>query len=227
MSPAPTDLPDHGGGALAASDQDLLARAYALDSDAASRALYRDWARSYDHTMLQGLQYQSPRLVAALFAHALPDKAAAVVDVGCGTGLVGRALAESGYRCIDGLDISPEMLAVARASSAYRQLLGVDLTAPLPLADGIYDGAVCAGTFTSGHVGAGCLRELLRILKPGAAFAFTVKMAVWESMGFAQTLQALQATGTVEALERRAGALYANSAEPDGWFCILHKRRKV
>jgi len=52
-------------------------------------------------------------------------------------------------------------------------------------------------------------------------------LTVWESMGFAQTLQALQATGTVEALERQAGALYANSAEPDGWFCLLHKRRKV
>jgi len=42
----------------------LLERAYALNGDEQSRALYRDWAETYDETMLQGLNYLSPARVA-------------------------------------------------------------------------------------------------------------------------------------------------------------------
>ena len=68
----------------------LLERAYALDSDEESRALYRDWAETYDETMLQGLLYQSPPTVARHLAEHLPDRTAALLDIGCGTGLLGQ-----------------------------------------------------------------------------------------------------------------------------------------
>ncbi|NDE73932.1 MAG: hypothetical protein EB064_08485, partial [Betaproteobacteria bacterium] len=67
----------------------LLVRAYALQTDDESRALYRDWAETYDNTMLQGLNYQSPALVAGLLAQHLPDRQAQILDIGCGTGLGG------------------------------------------------------------------------------------------------------------------------------------------
>ena len=38
---------------------------------------------------------------------------------------------------------------------------------------------------------ANCLDELFRILKPGAPFAFAVKLDVWESLGFKDKLAAL------------------------------------
>ena len=41
--------------------------------------------------------------------------------------------------------------------------------------DAKIDAAVCCGTFNTGHVYAACLNEAVRILRPGAHFAFGVK----------------------------------------------------
>ena len=96
---------------LDADARALLARAYGLQSQADSQALYRDWATTYDQTMLDGLQYQSPMLVAQMLAQAVPESAAraqaAVLDVGCGTGLAGEALAALGLRWSTGWTSRP------------------------------------------------------------------------------------------------------------------------
>ena len=110
----------------------LLERAYAIDSDAASRALYRDWAETYDATMLEGLRYRSPALVAALLGEHLPDRTAQVLDVGCGTGLAGQSLAELGFELIDGMDISPEMMQVAARRRFQGRDTGPDLHKQTP-----------------------------------------------------------------------------------------------
>jgi predicted TPR repeat methyltransferase len=177
--------------------------------------------------MLDGLQYQSPTLVAQMLAQAIPQAIAraqaAVLDVGCGTGLAGEALAALGFAVVDGLDISPEMMAVAMARGAYRQCLQADLLAALPLADAGYGAAVCCGTFTTGHVDAGCLDEIFRVLRPGAPFAFTVKTSEWERLGFQAALERLQTTGAARADSISPGRLYANSPEPDGMFCLVRR----
>ena len=114
----------------------LLERAYALDGDAASRALYRDWAETYDDTMLQGLGYRSPAVVARMLGEHLADRQALVLDIGCGTGLAGHKLGELGFVAIDGLDLSPEMMQVAARRNVYRNFITADLNRPLPMRDG-------------------------------------------------------------------------------------------
>ncbi len=199
---------------------ELLERAYALDSDEMSRALYRDWAQTYDETMLQGLHYQSPQTVARLLAAHLPDRQAAVLDIGCGTGLLGQGLAEHGFGTIDGLDVSPEMMQVAERCGVYRRFIEADLNLPLAMPDASYDGASCCGTFTHGHVGAGCLDELFRVLRSGAPFAFTVKLEVFDSLGFKDKLAALVQQGTIRMLSFAHDRHYATSDQPDGVFCV-------
>ncbi len=201
----------------------LLERAYAIDSDEASRALYRDWAETYDATMLGGLRYRSPALVAALLADHLPDRTAQLLDVGCGTGLAGQFLAELGFSVIDGLDISPEMMQVARRRGIYRHFVAADLNHPLDMPDAHYDGATCSGTFTHGHVDARCLDELFRILRPGAPFAFTVKREVWEPLGFQRALARLVAGGRITEAANRLDKHYDSSEQPDGVFCVYRR----
>lgn len=198
----------------------LLERAYALDSDEKSRALYRDWAQTYDETMLQGLHYQSPQTVARLLAAHLPDRQAAVLDIGCGTGLLGQGLAEHGFTTIDGLDVSPEMMQVAQRRGVYRHFLKADLHLPLDIPDARFGGASCCGTFTHGHVDARCLDELFRILQPGAPFAFTVKLEVFETLGFKDRLAALVQGGNIRQLSFSHDRHYATSDQPDGVFCV-------
>ena len=214
---------DPSASALPQNEQELLRRAYGLSSDEESLALYRDWAKTYDKTMLQGLHYQSPRLLAERLSALLPARDGAVLDIGCGTGLAGRELAARGFTVIDGIDISPEMMAVAREQDGYRDLVCADLNARLPLADGAYQGAICCGTFTSGHVRANCLDEIVRVLAAVAPFAFTVKLEVWESFGFKDKLAQLEIAGAIAVVALDPGCLYADSPEADGMFCSVRR----
>ncbi|MEO8545101.1 MAG: class I SAM-dependent methyltransferase [Burkholderiaceae bacterium] len=201
----------------------LLERAYALDGDEQSRALYRDWAETYDDTMLQGLGYRSPAVVARLLGEHLSDRRVPVLDIGCGTGLAGHKLGELGFTAIDGLDLSPEMMQVAARRNVYRNFIAADLNAPLPIADGSYSGASCSGTFTHGHVDARCLAEIFRVLRLGAPFAFTVKLEVWEPLGFKDTLAQLLASGRIAEVAMTHDRHYENSKLPDGVFCVYRR----
>jgi SAM-dependent methyltransferase len=65
-----------------------------------------------------------------------------VLDVPCGTGIVGRGLALHGFRVV-GADISPAMLAVAAEREHAVALLRADLERP-PWRRGAFDAVVCA-----------------------------------------------------------------------------------
>src|SRR5215510_11910475 len=91
----------------------LLRRAYDLNDVAEGQQLYREWAESYDATMLDGLGYTAPRLLVELFAEAAPATFGPILDLACGTGLVGAELAQHGFTPIDGVDLSRAMMDVA------------------------------------------------------------------------------------------------------------------
>ena len=42
-----------------------------------------------------------------------------ILDIGCGTGLIGKYLAQKGFKHMVGLDVSPMMLAKARSKGVY------------------------------------------------------------------------------------------------------------
>ncbi len=203
--------------------EQLLARAYALDNDAEAKALYRDWAETYDTTMIDGLGYLTPARTAELLAENLADREAMILDVGCGTGLAGAELAARGYRCIDALDFSSDMLKVAGARGCYRRLIEADLNLPLDLESESFDALICTGTFTHAHVGATCLDELFRVLKPGGLFACTVHDDVWQPAGFENKVAELDAAGTLETLAHAPGPYFADSEGTDGAY-ILWRR---
>jgi predicted TPR repeat methyltransferase len=203
--------------------KELLARAYDLHDEAETKALYRDWAETYDDTMMDGLGYLTPARTAALLAEHLDDRQTAMLDIGCGTGLAGAELARLGFTVIDALDYSAEMLAVAARRNVYRDFFEADLNRPLDIAASSYGALISTGTFTHAHVGADCLDELFRILQPGGLFACTVHKDVWVPAGFAAKAEALNGAGTLETLSSQPGPYFADSAEPDGYF-ILWRR---
>ena len=80
--------------------QALLERAYSLGNDEEARALYRDWAQSYDETMMDGLGYRTPEATAALLARHTNDKTQPVLDVGSGTGLAGVQRPQGAFKVV-------------------------------------------------------------------------------------------------------------------------------
>ena len=131
-----------------------LSEAYAVETPDDNRDLYARWASTYESGFIARHEYVYHQGVAAVFAEAAGPDDAPVLDVGCGTGLVGVALRALGVDAIDGLDLSPEMLDEARTkvdgdgSPVYGDLHVGDLTAVLDLPDGGVASVISAGTFT-------------------------------------------------------------------------------
>lgn len=185
-----------------------LSSALALSSDEDRLRLYRAWAATYDEGFAVAMEYRLPAHVAAAFLSAGGE--GPVLDVGAGTGLLAAALRELGFAgVIDGVDLSPDMLAVAGIKGLYRNLAKADVTRPLPL-DGGYAGVVSSGTFTHGHVGPEALDLLLGVAAPGALFAFSVNSGVWAERGFDRALAVL--AGRITAPTLAEVAIYGPAA---------------
>jgi len=178
----------------ATSQNPILNRIYNLQGGPEEcQDAYRDWAKSYDEDTVEGMGYVAPRVTADKIASLLkPD--VVILDAGCGTGLAGEALAERGFRTMDGMDISPDMLEVARAKGAYRTLQTEDMTGPLSYESNAYDAVVCVGTFTHAHVGPKGFDELVRITRPGGPIVATVHEDVWGD-GYEAHFARLEADG--------------------------------
>ncbi len=111
--------------------------------------LYDNYAASYDQKLVSSLRYQCPQLIRAALQRHCPDKAA-LLDLGCGTGLCGQAVSAMAAR-LDGVDLSPQMIAKARQRAIYDELTVGDLYPFLEKKVGCYDVIVAAGVFE--HIG--------------------------------------------------------------------------
>ena len=160
---------------------------------------YDRWAATYDAEMAR-FGYRHPTIGLALLARHLPKGAAPVLDAGAGTGLIGEWLAIMGYPLVEALDISEGMLAVAKAKNVYAAFHQLALGGPLPFADGHYAGIIAVGVFTTGHVGAEGLDELIRICRAGGVIVLTVKNTLWHG-GFATRVHQCVAQGQVTLAE--------------------------
>ena len=157
---------------------DRIRRARSLRSVADAAAVYDDWAPDYDADVFDRLGFTGSDRIADLLVAHMDVTDAPVLDLGCGTGAVGARLAKRRVVHIDGVDLSPAMLALARTTRAYRTFVTADLTQPLPFADGAYGASVSAGTFTSGHVGPDAVAECVRVVRPGGLVAWVIGTAV-------------------------------------------------
>jgi predicted TPR repeat methyltransferase len=188
-----------------------LDRAYGLGGPDDARALYDEWAESYDTDLADETQgYVGPEQAADTLVR-IAGTGGTVLDAGCGTGLVGRALADRGVSVVDGVDLSPGMLARAEATGAYRHLAPADLTQPLATPADAYDAVVCVGTLTHGHVGPEVLAEFARVVRPGGYVVATVLDDIWTSGGYEAEADRLVDAGTAELVSAdvtpyRAGA---------------------
>lgn len=91
-----------------------------------SRPLFDNMAEFYDMHMVRGLKYQLPKQVAEKILARHPDRKLNVLDLGCGTGLLGVCLGRlEGY--LIGVDLSSKMIEQAIRHNVYDRFHTVNL----------------------------------------------------------------------------------------------------
>jgi ubiquinone/menaquinone biosynthesis C-methylase UbiE len=126
---------------------------------------YGEWVRSYEQTVQDEMDiHLLERLQTAHWS-----AAGTVLDLACGTGRIGAWLKTRTGAVIDGVDLTPEMLAVARGKGIYRALYNADVTAT-GLGDGEYD--LCVQSLADEHMAtiAPLYREAARVTSATGQF---------------------------------------------------------
>ena len=185
--------------------------------------VFDDYADAFDTHLTTSLAYRVPTdLVALLVRVAAPaTQALDVIDLGCGTGLVGMAIAPFS-RTLTGVDLSPRMVEKSRERGVYQRLVCDDVVRMLrQQPEHSADLLVFADVF----IYIGKLDELMseahRVLRPGGRIAFSIETLA-DATGPTHRLERSgrysQSLGYIEDLASR-GAFAVEATEA----CIIRK----
>lgn len=150
----------------------FLDKAYGARDAESTRQLYDDWAASYEAEVANN-GYATPGRCAEALAANMSDLGAPILDFGCGTGLSGLALRLAGFSTIDGLDLSADMLTVARTKNLYRKLHQIDAGDPLSHTQGDYAAIAAIGVIGAGAAPISVFDTLMDGLATGGRLVFS------------------------------------------------------
>ena len=158
-------------------------------SDAYVRELFDGYASRYDIHMTEHMGYVVHILLAQRVIELVPKSAGMpaprVLDLGCGTGLLGPEL--PGY-ALTGVDLSQPMLELALARN-YLRLVCAELGSFLSeSADAEFAAIIAADTFIYFGDLSEIMRQSVRVLRPGGWLIFNVETPSLPTLeGFEQT----------------------------------------
>ena len=142
-----------------------------------NRGLFDDMAELYDLHMVRTLKYQLPKQIADKLIARYPDKKINVLDLGCGTGLLGVCLGRLDGALV-GVDISKGMIEQAARHNVYDRFHHTNLLDALEdTPASLYQVLAALDVFIyAGDMGQ-AIPSALRILVPGGQFVFSCEAA--------------------------------------------------
>jgi predicted TPR repeat methyltransferase len=174
------------------------------------RALFDQYARHYDLSLIEGLNYRGPQLlseavVAACGALGRAPMFDRALDLGCGTGLAGALLAPR-IDSLVGIDLSPAMIAQARRTGHYNHLHAGDAFDFLAREnDACADLVIAADVLPYvADIGA-VFRQIGRVLEAGGLFAFIAETHAGGGVLLRETLRYAHGRSVVHGALAAAG----------------------
>jgi L-histidine N-alpha-methyltransferase len=219
-----THEPPRGADPRADSRLDAIwSRAYRAKTPDDLKSLYADWAATYDDDHEQVGFFGHTLTAAVLARHLTRRDSSRVLDAGAGTGAAGEALSALGFNDLVAADLSEDMLDQARAKGIYTQLVVADLSLPVDsFGDDSFDAATLVGVFSYGQAPAETLDEIIRLVRPGGAIAFTMRtdFHAEDAMGVASRMRELERKGRWLQIECTEPAPYLPGKDADARFQV-------
>lgn len=141
------------------------------------KQLFNNYAGNYDQHLQNILCYQVPTQLTKLIEETCRPTANAweVLDLGCGTGLMGSAIKPYANDIL-GIDIANDMLEKAKSKTVYDQLICADVKTFVMQCDQQFDLITAADVF--GYIGnlERLFLALINLLKPSGLLAFSIEI---------------------------------------------------
>jgi predicted TPR repeat methyltransferase len=194
------------------------------------RELFDQYAGHFDEHLVDKLGYQTPALLGAAIRRLASLCDARVLDLGCGTGLMGPFLRPLACT-LTGVDLSPRMLDKAREREIYDRLACVEIGEYLDTQAGVFDMVVAADVLVYFGELAPLFGQVRRTLVPGGWFCFSVEasmdagFALRPSNRYAHSLDYVRrlasAAGFTVCAEETADLRTENGAPVAGYLLVL------
>ncbi|KAM7451521.1 Methyltransferase domain [Porites harrisoni] len=147
-----------------------------------------------------------------------------ILDAGAGTGPIGIELLKLGYTDIHALDISQEMLNIAKDKGVpYKRFICCPLTEKKidELETGEFDALISAGTLIKANVRPEALVEMIRIVKTGGLVCFSLRYN--EVDDYQPKMTELEEAGIWEKLSGKKIPYYNREDMPSYGFGFVYK----
>ena len=142
-----------------------------------TRPMFDNMAEFYDLHMVRGLKYQLPKQVGDQILARHPEKKINVLDLGCGTGLLGVCLGRLDGALV-GVDPSMKMIDQAARHNVYDRFHTVNLHDALrETPDGLYQVIAALDVFIYAGDVTEAIPNALRVLVPGGMMVFSFETA--------------------------------------------------
>eukprot|EP00088_Acartia_fossae_P003465 TRINITY_DN11464_c0_g1_i10.p1 TRINITY_DN11464_c0_g1~~TRINITY_DN11464_c0_g1_i10.p1 ORF type:complete len:458 (-),score=145.02 TRINITY_DN11464_c0_g1_i10:683-2056(-) len=144
---------------------------------------YDEWSSKYEEDLVLVGNYSGHTKCVEAFMELGLNRSVSILDLACGTGLLGEEIVKYGYVNIDGLDASLQMLGQARGKNVFKEhiLAVVHGVGSLPIVDDAYDVIMSSNGFAPGQIYPEALDEIVRILKPGGYLLLTMREGLAET----------------------------------------------
>jgi predicted TPR repeat methyltransferase len=199
--------------------------------------LFDDYAPRFDKHLTDNLGYRAPALIAeALSAVAPGRRFVSVLDLGCGTGLMGEALRGRADR-LAGVDLSAAMIAKARERGLYDRLVIGDAVAMLGREpSGVFDLIVAADALVYTGDLVPLFAAVATALTADGLFAFSVETCEGDGFKLEPAMRFAHSRSYVETKAREVGLrpLLVQSAstrreagaDAPGLICVFGKTER-
>lgn len=146
-----------------------------------------------------------------------------ILDMGCGTGLVGQYLYEDGFRQIVGLDASSGMLKEAESTKpgVHKELIELFLGKPETYPENLhnrFDVVTGSGILADNHLDNSVFEEMLLSLKNGGLAIFATRTEYLEKYGYGPYMKKLEDEGRWKLIKNIKFGRYDSAKERVGRF---------
>nr|XP_002121559.1 uncharacterized protein LOC100178168 [Ciona intestinalis]XP_026693698.1 uncharacterized protein LOC100178168 [Ciona intestinalis] len=188
-----------------------------------TQKFYNSWAKTYDDDY-KAIPYHAHSMLVNSLSSLISEEQRKsenfhILDLASGTGNCGVTLREHGFSCtIDGIEANEAMNVQAVQKNIYRNLT-VHIVTPdtrIPAEDCSYDAIISTGGFSRTHIQAECIKDVVRILKVGGLFWFSVRntsLACDYNKSVEAVLAELQSTGSIEVILKNKFDYYSYNVE--------------